>query len=282
MRKGRLAREFIVLRYVTLVFAAAIGAANAATAQESPAARDWEVLVGGGALAAPSYEGDDDYRLSILPSIQINYRKKFFASVEGGVGYRVFDTEAFRAGPIARLKFERDDDGDQGFAVTGDDTDDLRGLGDVDTSLELGMFAERNVGPVALGAEIRKAVTGHEGAVVEFGARWSGRSLVLGPPVIWSIGPRARIVDENYNSAYFGVSPQQSTASGLPVFEAEGGLHSYGLGASAIVPLSPEWTAVLFAGLDRLTGDASDNPLVQLRGAENQGSLGFFLSYRAF
>jgi outer membrane protein len=269
---------------MTVLIAAAVGAANAAIAQEGPEVRDWEVLVGGGALAAPSYEGDDDYRLSILPSIQINYRKKFFASVEGGVGYSVFDTDTFRAGPIARVKFDRDDDGDQSFAVTGEDTDDLRGLGDVDTSVELGAFAERNIGPVALGAEIRKAVTGHEGAVVEFGARWSGRSLVLGPPVIWSIGPRARIVDENYNRAYFGVSPQQSTASGLPVFEAGGGLHSYGLGASAIVPLSPkgEWTAVLFAGVDRLSGDAADNPLVQLRGAEAQASLGVFLSYRAF
>jgi outer membrane protein len=267
-----------------VLLATAVGAVNAASAQEGRDVRDWEVLVGGGVLAAPSYEGDDDYRFSVLPSIQINYRKKFFASVEGGVGYRVVDTEAFRAGPIARVKFERDDDGGQSFAVTGDDTDDLRGLGDVDTSFELGAFAERNIGPVALGAEIRKAVTGHEGAVLDFGARWSGRSLAFGPPVIWSIGPRARIVDENYNRAYFGVTPQQSAASGLPVFEAEGGLHSYGLGASAIVPLSPkgEWTAVLFAGVDRLSGDAADNPLVQLRGAEDQASLGLFLSYRAF
>jgi len=39
---------------------------------------------------------------------------------------------------------------------------------------------------------------------------------------------------------------------------------------------------VLVAGYDRLTGDAADNPLVQLRGSEDQASLGIFLSYRAF
>ena len=68
------------------------------------------------------------------------------------------------------------------------------------------------------------------------------------------------------------------------VFNAAGGLHSYGIGATAILPLGKDnpWTAVLVAGYDRLTGDAADNPLVQLRGSEDQASLGVFLSYTAF
>ena len=35
-------------------------------------------------------------------------------------------------------------------------------------------------------------------------------------------------------------------------------------------------------GYDRLEGDAADNPLVQLRGSEDQASIGVFVSYRFF
>ncbi len=72
-----------------------------------------------------------------------------------------------------------------------------------------------------------------------------------------------------YNTAYFGVTSAQAFASGLPVYEAGGGLYSYGVGANAIIPLSRDlkWAAIVFAGYDHLTGDAGHSPLVQLRGS---------------
>jgi outer membrane protein len=108
--------------------------------------------------------------------------------------------------------------------------------------------------------------------------------MVFGPPLIWSFGPRARIVDDTYTAAYFGVTSAQSPASGLPVYSAAGGLYSYGIGGTAILPLDRDnrWSAVLFASYERLTGDAASSPLVQLRGSEDQATLGLFVSYRAF
>lgn len=253
-----------------------------ALAQERPVNEGWGVTVGAGGLVAPTYEGDDSYRVSILPNIQVTYGDTFFASVQEGVGYRVVNSDTLRAGPIARLRFSRDEDGDQPFAVTGDDSTDLIGLGDVDTSFELGGFVDYELGAITFSAEARKAVTGHDGLVADVGARWSGRSMAFGPPVIWSIGPRAKIVDDSFNAAYFGVTGAQSLASGLPVYTADGGLHSYGVGATAIIPIDRlnRWTAIAFAGYDRLTGDAAESPLVQLRGAEDQATLGVFVSYR--
>lgn len=253
-----------------------------AFAQERPASDGWGLTVGAGGLATPTYEGDDAYRLSVLPNIQITYADTFFASVQDGVGYRVINTDGMRAGPIARIRFSRDENGDQPFAVTGDDSTDLIGLGDVDTSFELGGFVDYQFGEVSFSLEARKAVTGHEGLVADVGARWSGRSMAFGPPAIWSIGPRLRLVDDNFTGAYFGVTGSQSLASGLSVFEARGGLHSYGLGATAIIPFdrTNRWTAVAFAGYDRLAGDAADSPLVQRRGAVDQASIGIFVSYR--
>ncbi len=268
----------------TLAITLIAATATPAMAQERTADEGWGLVVGAGALSSPTYEGDDTSRLSILPNLQVTYSDRFFASVQEGIGYRVFADDTFKAGPILRVKFSRSENGDQAFAVEGDDTTDLIGLGDIDTSLEAGGFVDYKVGPVTFSAEARQAFTGHEGFVADLGVKWSGRNFMFGPPIIWSVGPRARLVDDTYNAAYFGVNATQSAASGLPVFDATGGLHSYGLGATAIIPLTQDnaWSAVIIAGYDRLTGDAADNPLVQLRGSKDQASLGVFLSYKAF
>lgn len=260
------------------------GAAGTALAQERPdqSEEGWRVTIGAGALYAPTYEGDDDYRLSLLPNVQVQYGERFSASVQDGVSYRWINTERWRAGPIGRVKFSRNEDGDQAFAISGEDTDDLQGLGDVDTSIELGGFIERDWGAFTTGLELRQAVSGHDGLVADLNARWTGRSSIGSFPLIWSLGPRARIVDDQYVSAYFGVDAAQSLSSGLPQYEAAGGLYSYGLGASLIAPLDRQnrWSAVLVAGYDRLTGDAADSPLVRERGSPNQASIGLFVARR--
>ncbi|MBI1186690.1 MAG: hypothetical protein GC206_05065 [Alphaproteobacteria bacterium] len=255
-----------------------------AAAQEDPRDAGWGMRLGVGGLTSPSYEGDDAMRLSLLPSVRVTYGDVFSASVEEGVRYRWINTPVWRAGPIGRIAFPRDEDGSQLFAVTGDDTDDLLGLGDVDASIELGGFVERDIGPITISAEARQAVSGHDGFVADLEARWRGRTELLGAPVFWSVGPRARFVNDEYNSAYFGVDAAQSAASGLPVYTADGGLHSFGLGASAIVPLSRDgrWAAAVVAGVDRLDGDAGSSPLVELRGDDDQARFGVFISRRLF
>lgn len=267
-------------------FIAAVAAVSVtqAAAQPPDAPDGWSVSIGAGALVSPTYEGDDDYRLSLLPNIQIAFGDRFFASVQDGVGYNVVNSEQLRVGPIARIQFSRDADGSQPFAIAGDRTTDLIGLGDVDTSIELGGFAEFDVGPLTASVEARKAVNGHDGFVAEAGLRYGGRVFAFGPPIIYSVGPRVKLVDGSYNDAYFGVTPVQSLASGLPVFDADGGLHSVGAGATFILPLSRDnkMSAVFIAGYDRLTGDAGDAPLVQLRGSRDQATAGLFFSYRLF
>lgn len=257
--------------------------ATSGTALAQEAGEDgWRVTIGAGVLYAPTYEGDDEHRLSLLPNVEVTYDDVFFASVQNGIGYRVINTPSWRAGPIGRIKFSRNEDGEQSFAVGGDDTNDLRGLGDVDTTIEVGGFVEYELGAVTFSAEARQAVSGHESWVADLGARWSDRGAVFGRDVIWSVGPRARFVGDGYNETYFGVTAAQSITSGLPVYEASGGLHSYGLGASLIAPLSrdPSWSLVFVAGYDRLTDDAGDSPLVQQRGAEEQASIGAFIARR--
>lgn len=267
---------------IRIIFISAVAFAVSGIAIAQPAPSDgWAVTVGGGTLISPSYEGDDDYSLKALPNVQLRYGDRFFASVQEGAGYNLVNSNRLRAGPIARIRFSRDENGDQTFAISGGETDDLRGLGDVDTSFELGGFVEYEIGGLELSAEVRQAVSGHGGLVADIGARWGGVSTAFGPPVIWSAGPRVQLVSDPYTSTYFGVSPAQALGSGLPEYDAGGGLHSYGVGATAILPLSRDgaWNAVFLAGYDRLAGDAADAPLVQLRGDADQATLGVFVSY---
>ncbi|AXE64575.1 hypothetical protein BBF93_10285 [Hyphomonas sp. CACIAM 19H1] len=261
--------------------AAAATIAGMTSAQAQPAPEGWALTLGTGGLYSPSYEGDDDYSLKLLPNVQLKYGDRFFASVQEGIGSNLVKTEGLRAGPIGRIRFSRDESGDQTFSLSGGKTDDLRGLGNVDTSIELGGFVDYTLGGVKLSAELRQAISGHDGLVADMGARWSGVWAGFGAPLIWSAGPRLRLVDDQYTSTYFGVTSAQAFASGLPQYEAGGGLHSYGVGATAILPLSRDgaWSAVFLAGYDRLSGDAADAPLVRLRGDEDQATFGAFISY---
>jgi outer membrane protein len=267
----------IRLSVLTLALSAT---SSLAYAQGGPDREGWSATLGAGVLYSPTYEGDDDNSLSVLPNIQIRHGDTFFASVQEGIGYNLVNTDAFKIGPIAKVRFSRDEEGGQTFAVSGEETSDLIGLGDVDTSVEVGGFISYEIGDVTLGAEARQAVSGHDGMVVDLGARWKGRTVSSRQSILWSVGPRLRLVDDTYNAAYFGVTAQQAIASGLPQYDAGGGLHSYGIGATAVVPFDKagKWSAVFIAGYDRLAGDAGDAPLVRLRGDVDQVTLGVFVS----
>lgn len=245
-----------------------------------PAPKDgWEVSVGAGAIYTPQYFGDDEYALNLVPSIRVKYEDKFFASVENGIGYNLIDTGTFRAGPLAQIIFSRDEDRGGPFRISGDDTTDLIGLGDVDTGVEVGGFAEFDFGGVTSSLKVGKAISAHEGFVAELGVSYKGRLQFNGPPLIYSIGPRLNFGDADYTNTYFGVTQAQALASGLPEYEADGGITSYGLSATAILPLTRKSAMTFIANYSRLTGDVADAPLVQQRGSEDQAFAGAIFSY---
>ncbi|MEM6536682.1 MAG: MipA/OmpV family protein [Pseudomonadota bacterium] len=247
----------------------------------------WSVQVGGGFLFSPTYLGDDDYQLRALPNIQVTYGDDFFASVQTGIGYNLLRggnlrTGAWRAGPIMRIAFGREAEGAQPFVIAGENTQDLQGLGDINTTFELGGFFAYETPKWQVQVEAREGLNGHEGFVADITLNRRGRFQALGGMNIFSVGPRVRFVDGEFNSAYFDVNGAQSLASGLPVFDTGGGLQTYGVGANIVRPIGSKRRiiGVVTAGYDRIGGDAGDAPLVRLRGSRNQASIGFFLSYR--
>ncbi len=63
--------------------------------------------------------------------------------------------------------------------------------------------------------------------------------------------------------SFYGVTPQQSTSSGLPAFEPGGGLLFTGVGLLWLFNLSREWVLLGSAEARHLRGDAARSPLAE-------------------
>jgi MipA family protein len=65
----------------------------------------------------------------------------------------------------------------------------------------------------------------------------------------------------------------------LPVYNAGGGLYSYGAGSQVEYLWSPQRAAHAFVEYERLTGSAADSPLVTQRSSPNQFTFGLGATY---
>lgn len=230
----------------------------------------WNVYVGAGALISPTYSGDDDYTISAVPFLRVTKGDVFFASVQEGVGYALINDKGFRAGPLAQLDFGRDEDGSSPFRVSGDKTLDLLGLGKIDMSVSIGGFVDYKFGDFKIKAKAGHALGGHDGVTAQAGIDFDKRVMGVGPPLFFAVGPNIKYGDNDYTQAYYGITAQQSALSGLTEFDAGGGIVSYGVGGSVLMPLSYTAGITLLGSYDRLTGDAADSPLVRDRGSRDQ------------
>lgn len=253
------------------------GAADALATERRPAGpAGWRVGLGLAPVVSPVYEGADDYGFSVFPDLRFQYRDRFFASVPEGVRYRLINGTHFKAGPIARIRFGRDErDGGSPFLVSGS-AGDLDGLGDVDAAAELGGFARYQHDAWRARVELRHGLGGHDGVVGDVSLDYTGGDRRWR----YAIGPRMRFGSADFVSAYFDVDARQSARSGLPTFDADGGANSIGIGFSVIIPQERDLTLVLFGGYDRLLGDIADAPLVDLRGSPDQFTVGASLGWQ--
>jgi outer membrane scaffolding protein for murein synthesis (MipA/OmpV family) len=235
--------------------------------------------VGLGLGFVPSYSGSDDYQAFPLPLI---------AGRVGGVGISpngpgfVLDLfspaptfgprkTTFSAGPAFRVRADR-------VQQIGDDVVDR--LQDLNLAFELGgnvgvsfpgVFNPRD--SLSVGTQVRWDVAGaHEGMVIE---PQIGYRRAFGTGIAFQAQVGVQFVDDRFADYYFSVSPEQSALSGLPQFQADGGLNS--LGGVSILSfdldgnlLNGGLSIYTVLGYSRLVGDASETPFTDLRGDPNQ------------
>jgi MipA family protein len=234
----------------------------------------WQVSVGLGLVSAPEYEGGKKTVSGIFPDINASYKTNSFGtfaigSKARGASWTAIETDAYSFGISLGFDSGRIDTKDGTLLRPGSKR--LKGMGEIKSSAEIGVFGHVNVGiPLTLAVikgsgdgkadSITGNIKGHGGSRIELGAEipWqisSNVGLSFTPNIVWA--------DKKYNQTYFGVTAAQSSRSGFRAYSAGAGLKSAGLTVGMNYKIDSNWSANAAASFNQLLGDAGKSPLVQ-------------------
>jgi outer membrane protein len=234
------------------------------------------LTIGVGGAYLPSYEGSDDY---ILTPVGLAFGKVagFGFATRGTALYvdvipdRPDAPVSFDLGPLANVRLDR---------TSRIEDPRVRALGEIGTAIELGAWAGLTKNGVlhrydSLGIRLawQKDVTDtHESAVltpaIEYRTPLSTRTLA-------TFSVQAEHVGDRYARTYFSVTPAGALASGLPVFNADGGWKNWRatllFGQTLTGDLRHPGLS-LFGGVSysRLLGDFARSPIVSTAGDRDQ------------
>jgi MipA family protein len=254
---------------------------------------DWTIDVGAGVLFTPKFPGAKDNKVLPLPFFAINYRDIVFASTRDGLGVNLLNAYGFKAGPILKVGMGRQRSDDKTY---------LRGLTDVDATLEGGAFLSYTLDPyfttkvelrkglaslgggsrnnVLRGIGINQKSEAHEGVVADFSADFKLPTM-FDNRLFFSAGPRLSYYDKDYAQSYFGVTANEARVSRFATYVPKAGLGKIGAGASALYRISDNTSLVLFGDYGRLTGNVGKSPIVRgSSGSRDQFTAGAAVTYR--
>jgi outer membrane protein len=229
--------------------------------------RGWTVRVGAGPQLIPTYPGSDKYQVGFFPVL--GFRKTGdplpFSAPGDSPGLTINPNKPFEFGPVANFAPERK-------AV-----EDGVPIGKVKFTPEVGAFAQFRLHPnIRVRVEGRKGLGGHKGWIGSAGVDYIARDA---DRFVFSIGPRVTFANQRYQRAYYGVSPTVSAATGLPVYDPDGGFNSVGAAAGLLYQFNYNWGIQGFARYERLVKDAAKSPIVHDIGSRNQYYTGLALTY---
>lgn len=253
----------------TLARATALALASASPAfAAEPAAQGWTITLKANGGVSPAWEGSKDLSPYLLPGLSVRRAGSplTFSAPDDSPGFALFDENWLKAGVVGKLKGPR----------RSADHAELRGVHDVDWTVEAGLFAEFwPIEKLRARIEARHGFIGHHGNLVDL----SMDSVERRGPWTVSVGPRLSLGDTRYVDKLFGVNPAEAVMTGLPAYRAEGGAKSIGLAGAVSYEWSKQWTTTVYARYNRLVGSASQSPLVAALGSRNQFTLGAIVAY---
>lgn len=246
---------------------------------------DWLTL-GVGAGYGPSYDGSDDYVIFPAPIAQGSFGGiEFGARGPGLYADLIADSNSgsdvkFLAGPLVRVRLDRN-------SKIKDPV--VRALGKEDVAVEVG---------ATVGVSFSKVLNPFDTLTISGDVQWdvakAHRGRLITPTISYStplsqsiftnLSVSAVRVDGDYADTYFSIDAAGSTASGLPVFDADSGWKSYGATLLGGIDLSGDirdggWGTFALVSYSRLTGDAKRSPVTSIRGDADQWFLAAGVSY---
>lgn len=236
------------------------------------------VRLGIGPGVYPDFEGSRHSSIHAVPVVSLRYRdlvEVINNEVKVTAFSRLFTTTvgadkpdgSLRIGPLVSLNFGRSED----------DSPDLKGMGDVGTSIELGAFAAYQMRDDRFRVRMRQDVIGgHKGATVQFDYT---HTFIRGTGLSLSGVVGVDAASAAYMKSFFGVTAAQAALTGLPTYHPSTGLKDINAGLNGSYTLSDRWTVFATVGYERLVGSAAASPLIKLRGDANNVSASTFFVY---
>ena len=218
----------------------------------------WRVVLGTAAEAQPVYDGSRAYQIQGGPVINIHYRDIAFFSTGEGLGYNFLRGDHYQVGVGMTYDFGRKERWD---------LTNLHGMGDISAAPVGKLFASWVLSrkfPMILRVDARQFIGGSEGAVgdaaVYLPLPGSSKRFVM------FAGPSISLATHHYLQTLYGVTPEQSLASGHPVYEIQrSGTSAAGVGFSATKFVTDHVLLNLDAALSQLRGSPARSPIVERR-----------------
>jgi outer membrane scaffolding protein for murein synthesis (MipA/OmpV family) len=218
----------------------------------------WRTILGLASEVQPIYDGSRAYRVQGGPVINIQYRDIAFITTGDGIGYNVLRGDHYQVGVAMTY--------DLGRKVK-DDYTNLHGMGDIGAAPVAKVFGSWVLSkkfPLILRADARQFIGGAEGAVGDIGIYMplpgSSKTFVM------FAGPSMTFGTDHYLQTLYGVSPQQSLASGHPIYDVpHSGTTAAGVGFSATKFVTRHWLFNMDAAINQIRGSPAHSPLVETR-----------------
>jgi outer membrane protein len=235
----------------------------------------WVINLGVGPNVFNSFPGAKSY--SVWPTGYIAYHRlgepEPFISPDDGFSIALLDLGWIKAGPVARFIPRRGLSG----GILGGSNWSFYGLHNIGLTAEIGGFLE--LWPTEhfrARIEARQGVSGADGFDGNIELDYVQRFDAF----TFSAGPRFRFGDNQFNNAYFSVTPAEAFLNrNLYPYQAHGGLTSVG-GLGAIkYEFSPAWSTTVFGGISRYVSSPGGSPIPNRVGSLNDVSAGVILAY---
>lgn len=219
-----------------------------------PAAGD-SLVVGAGIAYVPEYAGADKNRVVGLPYLERTFDNGAFLSTMRGAG---FQTTVQGVNLSAALTYGG---GRKDHKTTFSGSDALKGMGDIDGSVQAVLGVGYKLGTVGLSLSTTQNLAHREnGATYTLGA---SMPLYTSASDQVSLGAQAVYGDNKHAQTYFGVTAAQSAASGYRAYTAKAGFETAGATVNWNHVIDKTWSVHTSVGVTRLLSDAADSPLTQ-------------------
>lgn len=230
--------------------------ASSAGEYDAVTGRTWDVTLGVGAMARPTFGGSDRYTVVPAPLGEITWKDTVSLGYDGLSVY--WHRDRFRIGVAVTVDPGRDTRHVGTFSfIPGDER--LNGLGKIDPAAGFKGFASYRLWGIVFAVSATKYQGKQNTGVVANVA--ASAPLRLANGFILTPHASAAWADRKYAELYYGVTGMQASRSAFSAYDAKAGLRDVAAGLTLTYAIDHHWSATADVTATQLLGDAKNSPL---------------------